>query len=63
MEGISLLKEGYNILEIKVLEAMPLWLVKILDEGNIRKGTFSKYGEAYKQQANKVLLERIINYA
>ena len=63
MEGISLLKEGYNILEIKVLEAMPLWLVKILDEGKIRKGTFSKYGEAYKQQANKVLLERIINYA
>ena len=62
MDGISLLKEGYSILEIKVQEAMPLWLVDILEKGNIRKGTYSKYGEAFKKQAEKALVERIINY-
>lgn len=51
MDGISLLPEGYTILEIKVQEAMPLWLTKILDEGKIYKASFSKYGEAYKMQA------------
>ncbi len=58
MEGISLLPEGYSILEIKVQEAMPLWLTHILDEGHIYKTSFSKYGEAYKQQAWNLLLER-----
>ncbi len=51
MEGISLLPEGYSVLEIKVQEAMPLWLSTILDDGKIYKNSFSKYGEAYKQQA------------
>lgn len=54
MEGISLLDEGWTILEIKVQEAMPLWLTRILSAGNIRKGSFSKYGEAYRQQLVKV---------
>ncbi len=58
MEGISLLPEGYSILEIKVQEAMPLWLTHILDEGRIYRASFSKYGEAYKQQAWDLLLER-----
>jgi len=50
MEGISLLPKGYSILEIKVQEAMPLWLSAILADGAIYKGSFSKYGEAYKRQ-------------
>ena len=54
MEGISLLKEGYTILEVKVQQAMPLWLTKILTEGKIYKASFSKYGEAYKQQLLKI---------
>jgi SPX domain protein involved in polyphosphate accumulation len=58
MEGTSLLSEGGAILEIKVQEAMPLWLTKILDEGKIYKGSFSKYGEAYKQQVLKILKEK-----
>ena len=49
MEGISLLPEGGAILEVKVQDAFPLWLSKILDEGKIYKASFSKYGEAYKQ--------------
>lgn len=51
MEGVSLLKDGHTVLEIKVQEAMPMWLSRILADGQIYKGSFSKYGEAYKQQA------------
>ena len=50
MEGTSLLKEGEAILEIKVHGSIPLWLTHILDAGNIKKSSFSKYGTAYKQQ-------------
>lgn len=50
MDGISLLDEGYTILEVKVQEAMPLWLTKILNDGKIYKSSFSKYGAAYKKQ-------------
>lgn len=50
MEGKSLLADGWAILEVKVQEAMPLWLTSILSEGKIYKGSFSKYGEAYRQQ-------------
>ena len=50
MEGIPLLPEGCSVLEIKVQEAMPLWLVEILNEGKIYKASFSKYGTAYAKQ-------------
>ena len=52
MDGISLLNEGQTILEIKVQEAMPLWLTHILDEAQIKKSSFSKYGTAYKQNCD-----------
>lgn len=54
MDGISLLPEGWTILEVKVQEAMPLWLSEILATGKIYKGSFSKYGEAYRQQVLKI---------
>ncbi|MBO6055104.1 MAG: polyphosphate polymerase domain-containing protein [Oscillospiraceae bacterium] len=50
MHGISLLGSGCTILEIKVQDAVPLWLSEILSAGEIRKTSFSKYGEAYCQQ-------------
>ncbi len=50
MEGIPLLDPGQTILEIKVQDAMPLWLTGILNECGIRKGSFSKYGEAYRRR-------------
>ncbi len=50
MEGNSLLEKGYTILEVKVQQAVPLWLSAILTEGHIYKNSFSKYGEAYRQQ-------------
>ncbi len=60
MEGTSLLKEGYTILEVKVQQAVPLWLSEILTKGRIFKGSFSKYGEAYRQQLIKAQKERTI---
>ncbi|MBQ5953107.1 MAG: polyphosphate polymerase domain-containing protein [Lachnospiraceae bacterium] len=53
MDGISLLPEGYSIMEIKVQQAMPLWLTSILSDGRIYKASFSKYGAAYKQQVQQ----------
>ena len=50
MEGTSLLKDGMTILEIKVRDAVPLWLAAVLSEGGIYKSSFSKYGEAYRNQ-------------
>ena len=50
MDGTLLLPEGWTILEIKVQQAMPLWLTEALSAGEIYKSSFSKYGEAYRQQ-------------
>ena len=50
MEGTLLRPPGDTILEVKVQEAMPLWLTHILDEGEIYKNSFSKYGTAFRQQ-------------
>lgn len=53
MDGIPLLPEGWTILEIKVQDAIPLWLAEILSTGKIYRGSFSKYGEAYRREAQK----------
>ena len=53
MDGVSLLDPGWTILEVKVQQAMPLWLAEILSIGKIAKASFSKYGEAYRQQLIK----------
>lgn len=45
--GEPLLERGYALMEIKIAEAMPLWLVKLLSEHHIYKTSFSKYGCAY----------------
>lgn len=48
--GQPLLEPGQRLMEIKILEAMPLWLGKILDELSIYPASFSKYGRAYEKQ-------------
>lgn len=53
LDGIPLLDDGGAILEIKVQEAMPLWLTEILSKGKIYKSSFSKVGTAYEKEMNK----------
>ncbi len=57
MEGTSLLPPGCSILELKVQGAMPLWLTRALSDIKIYKASFSKYGEAYRQQLIKLKTE------
>lgn len=45
--GAQLLEPGYYLMEIKIPEAMPVWLAHMLDELKIYPTTFSKYGMAY----------------
>ena len=52
-DGIPLLGEGCAVLEIKVQESIPMWLAAILSAGGINKGSFSKYGEAYRRELLK----------
>lgn len=52
-DGISLLQKGQAILELKVQNAMPLWLARALSEGHIYKTSFSKCGSAYLRELEK----------
>lgn len=47
--GQSLLNPNYYIMEVKTLGVIPLWLVKALDECQVKPMSFSKYGEAYTE--------------
>ncbi len=46
-KGKDILLPGQHLMELKIAGAMPLDLARILDELNIRKTSFSKYGEGY----------------
>ncbi len=45
--GRQILPEGTRVMEIKIANAMPLWLSHILDELKIYPASLSKYGSAY----------------
>lgn len=47
-QGEQLLPEGVSIMELKCGGAIPLWMVRTLDELGLRKASFSKYGNAWK---------------
>lgn len=46
-KGRQLLPEGVWLMEIKVLNSMPLWCSKILAENDVVPTSFSKYGTEY----------------
>lgn len=52
--GKSLLPDGCYLMEIKIPDAMPVWLARKLDELRIYPTTFSKYGTAYSDVLQKV---------
>lgn len=47
--GVSLLDEGWVLMELKTNGGIPLWLTRVLTQYNIYKASFSKYGKAYEK--------------
>ena len=45
--GRNILDRALTVLEVKVAEAIPMWLIRFLRENNIQKTSFSKYGMYY----------------
>lgn len=55
--GASILAPGQSLMEIKAADAIPLWLVDLLNEGQIRQISFSKYGRAYMSMLEETYKE------
>lgn len=53
--GREILKPGQTLLEVKAEGAIPIWLVDILNQEDIHKQSFSKYGRAYEQMLREHL--------
>lgn len=50
--GEILFGQPYRVMEIKVSDAIPLWLVKFFSENKVYAGSFSKYGNIYLNEVN-----------
>ena len=48
-QGEPLLRDGQVLMEIKIPDAAPLWLARMLSELSLFPTTFSKYGVCYKE--------------
>lgn len=51
--GNLILPEGCRLMEVKIPDAMPLWLAHKFDELKIVPTSFSKYGKAYETLLNR----------
>lgn len=56
--GEQILEKNHILMEVKIPQAMPLWMVRIFDELGIYSTSFSKYGTYYK----KYLMEDFLDY-
>jgi hypothetical protein len=64
--GDLLIGENQRLMEVKILDSMPMWLADCLADLHIYKTSFSKYGTAYKNYIkNKIEYRRrrLNNYA
>ncbi len=46
--GDQIIREDQRLMEVKVLDSVPAWLINKLSELHIYKTSFSKYGRAYQ---------------
>jgi hypothetical protein len=46
--GDVLMSQPFRVMEVKVADAMPLWMTRILSELKIYPGSFSKYGAIHR---------------
>ena len=51
--GDTLLPPDMHLMEIKMSTAMPLWLTGLLDQYQIRRTSFTKYGRIYEKEFAK----------
>lgn len=51
--GAAILQPGQSLMEIKTPGSIPLWMARVLSEEQIRKTSFSKYGNAYIEIYNR----------
>lgn len=51
--GEQLINGDYYLMEIKTSLAMPIWLSDMLNEFDIKKQNFSKYGAEFKHYIHK----------
>ena len=47
-DGEQILRPDQHLMEIKIPEAMPMWLARYLSENQIYNSSFSKYGKEYE---------------
>lgn len=52
--GHNILPEGHVIMEIKVPQNLPLWIVRLFSELGIKCGSFSKVGTAYSRMIKQI---------
>ncbi len=53
----QILEDNYVLLEVKTAQGLPFWLIQFLNENEIYKTSFSKYGTAF----NTYLLPQLIH--
>lgn len=54
LEGCEPYDFGYKyVMELKGCDSFPLWLVRMLSDLHIYKGTFTKYGRLYKREIER----------
>ena len=46
--GEELLEKGQYLMELKIPGALPIWLVRLMEELEIQQSSYSKYGAAYQ---------------
>lgn len=59
--GEEILEPDQILMEVKVLDHMPLWLVKFFSENKIYKTSFSKYAVAYKRMEERKHIVNNVN--
>lgn len=59
--GNQIIREDQRIMEIKVSDGVPEWLIRKLSELHVFKTSFSKYGRAYQNYIkNQILMNRSV---
>lgn len=56
--GNQIIREDQRLMEVKVGNAVPEWLIEKLSELEIYKTSFSKYGKAYENFVKSGIIER-----